>query len=159
MIALRALPWRLILPALAGLAIVAILTAHLRNDARTRAALATLRDEAQTVVLATQAASGNDAVEWRTVPGQVLALGESNRALKGQVTAQNRAIDELAREAVRLKAHAAELKRIADKAQAQRKAALERLSDMAITPGTRSDCLLLLREAEAALDLVRDAGL
>ena len=31
--------------------------------------------------------------------------------------------------------------------------------DMTITPGTREDCMTLLREAEEALDLVREAGL
>lgn len=158
-LAIRALPWRYIAAAVGTIALLWAVVAHFDNDRDTRDALATLKDEAQTVVLAVQAASGNDDVEWQTAPGQIIALGESNRMLEGKVTAQNKAIDELAREAVRLKAKAAELKRIADKAQAQRKAALERLSDMAITPGTRSDCMMLLREAEAALDLVKEAGL
>lgn len=158
-LALRALPWRYIGAAVGVIALLWAVVSHFDNDRDTREALAALRDEAETVVLAVQAASGNDDVEWHTVPGQVIAMGESNRAMKIKLTAQSQAIDEMAREAVRLKAKAAELKRIADKAQAQRKAALERLSDMAITPGTRSDMVVLLREAEAALDTVAEAGL
>lgn len=107
---------------------------------------------------ATKKASGNERVKWDTVAGQIVALGESNRALKGSIEAQNVAIDEMAAEAVRLKAKAVELKAIADKAEAQRAAALRKLSNMAITPGSRNDCLQLLREAEQALDLVRSAG-
>ncbi len=156
--AIRALPWRWIAAGLAVLALVTSVALHFRSDAKTRAALATLRDEAQTVVLATQAASGNDRIDWQTTPGQIIALGESNRALKASVELQNEAIDDLARKAVQAKARAAELQRIADKAQAQRQSALRRLSDMALEPGTRDDCLTLLREAEAALDLVREAA-
>lgn len=158
-LAIRALPWRYIAAAVGIIALLWAVVAHFDKDRDTRESLATLQDEAQTVVLAVQAASGNDDVEWQTAAGQIIALGESNRALKIKMDAQSQAIDDMAREAVRLRAKAAELKRIADKAQAQRRAALERLSDMAITPGTRSDCLILLREAEAALDLVKEAGL
>ena len=65
----------------------------------------------------------------------------------------------MAAEAVRLRKRADELKVIAAKAEAQRRAAYTRLSDMALTPGQRADCMALLREAEAALDLVKDSGL
>lgn len=118
-----------------------------------------LTEQAGTVLLATREASDNPELKWEQAAGQIVALGESNRALKVAITQQNQAIDDMAREAVRLRAKAAELKAIADKAQAQRQVALTKLSDMAITPGTRSDCLVLLREAEDALDLVREAGL
>lgn len=118
-----------------------------------------LDKEAVTVVGALREASGNSDVTWKTAPGQIVALGESNRALKQSIDQQNATIDEMARQAVALKAKAAELQRIADRARAQRQAALDRLSDMAITPGTRSDCMVLLKEANDALDLVREAGL
>jgi hypothetical protein len=129
---------------------------HLRG--RYKAALAVLAEQAQTVVLAVREASGNDAVTWDTARGQVVALGISNRSLKGAIAEQNASIDAWAREAAARKAEAAEWKRIADKAEAQRRSALRRLSDMAITPGTRDDCMTLLQEAEAALDLAREAG-
>ena len=119
----------------------------------------TLQAEAKAVVIAVRNASGNEDADWKTAPGQIVALGESNRKLKESVARQNEAVNELAREAVRLKARAAELKLIADRARSQRKAALERLSDMSITPGTREDCTQLLEEAEEALDLVRSAGI
>jgi hypothetical protein len=110
------------------------------------------------IVQAVETASGNDKVTWENAPGQIVALGESNKRLKLSIETQNQRIDEMAAEAVRLKARASELKKIADKAEAQRQSALKRLSDMSIAPGTRSDCMTLLREAEEALDLVRGAG-
>lgn len=159
MIALSALRhWRWIG---VGLIIAALAAYGLRNDglrAKYKGGLDLLAKEAHSVVLAAREASDNPKVEWSTAAGQIRALGDSNRALKGQIEVQNRAIDEQAREAVRLRAQAAELRKIADKAEAQRKSALKRLSDMSLTPGTRSDCLTLLREAEDALDLVREAG-
>lgn len=132
---------------------------HLSADQRTEAQLETLTDQAAIVVLAVREAADDPEATWETVPGQVTALGENNRRLKDGITLQNARVDEMAREAVRLKAEAAELQAIADRARAQRKAALDRLGDMAATPGTREDCMTLLQEAEAALDLVREAGL
>lgn len=146
----------------AALIVACLLAWALRLDALRggyRADLEQLRKEAGTVVIALKQASGNDDVTWQTAPGQIVALGESNRRLKDSIDQQNATIDEMARQAVALKAKAAELQKIADKARAQRQAALNRLSDMAITPGTRSDCMILLKEANEALDLVRSAGL
>lgn len=152
------IPWKLIAAAVALLSVVAAVTLHFRGDARTRATLESLSRQAGTVIVALRKASGNEDVKWKTAPGQIIAMGESNRALKGQIEVQNMRIDEMAAEAIRLKARASELKRIADKAQAQRQSALKRLSDMSITPGTRQDCVQLLNEADAALNLVRSAG-
>lgn len=152
------LSWKWIACGIAVVALVATVAIHFRTDAKTRAALAALRDEAQIVVLATQAASGNDRIDWQTAPGQIIALGESNRALKASITEQNAAIDELARRAVAAKARAAELQEIADRAQAQRQSALRKLSNLTITPGTRTDCMQLLQEAEAALDITYQAA-
>jgi hypothetical protein len=149
--------WKWIAAGLAVLALVGTVWAHLAADQRTRNALAALQGKAADIVLATQAASGNDAVTLDIVPGQILALGESNRALKQSVEVQNRAISDMAREAVRLRAKASEMQIIADKAKAQRAAALKRLSDLSITPGTRADCMILLREANEALDLAHGA--
>lgn len=115
--------------------------------------------QASAVVQALKIAADNPKSDWKTAPGQIIALGESNRALKGEIRATNEAIDEMAREAVRLRAKASELQAIARKAEAQRRAAYLKLSDMAITPGTRTDCMQLLQEAETALDLVREANL
>lgn len=116
-----------------------------------------LADQAGKVVLALEHATGEEA-HWQTAPGQIVALGEGVRQRDDAIRATNARIDQMAAEAVRLRARASELKRIADKAQAQRQAALRGLSDMAAKPGTRADCLTLLNEAEAALDLVREAG-
>lgn len=114
--------------------------------------------EAGNVVTALKQASDNPKVTWETAPGQIVAMGVGRRLLLEAVEERNQRIDEQAAEAVRLRKRGEELKRIADKAEAQRQSALKRLSNMSITPGTRSDCITLLREAEEALDLVRQAG-
>lgn len=150
--------WKLIAAvlALAGLAWAVI--DHFADDRRVQSELSDMKDKAADVVLAIQHASGNADVDWQTAPGQIVALGDSNRALKTEIAVNNIAINELARRAKEAKAKADELQAIVAKAQAQRAAALRRLSDMAITPGTREDCLTLLREAEEALDLVWEAS-
>ena len=122
-----------------------------------KAAYGTLHDQAVLVLGAIQTATGHPA-KWATAPGQIVALGETVRSQRVAIEDTNRRIDEMAREAVRLRAQADQLQEIARRAEAQRQAALRRLGDMAATPGTRSDCMTLLREAEDALDIVREAS-
>ena len=129
---------------------------HLRGGWKDR--VEALTEQAGIVLLATREAADNPELEWEQASGQIYALGASNARLKVALSEQNERVDDMAREAVRLKAQAEELRRIAEKARAQRRAALDRLSDMEATPGTRSDCLVLLQEAEEALDLIREAG-
>lgn len=148
--------WKWLGLGLIALALIAAAWAHFAKDARTERKLADITAQAATVVLALREASDNPKASWSTAPGQIIALGESNRRLRGAIEEQNAAIDELAAEAVRMRADAQRLKQIADRAEAQRQSALRRLSDMSITPGTRTDCLTLLAEAETALDLVRE---
>lgn len=118
-----------------------------------------LAAEAKTVLIATRDASDNPSLKWSDVASQVDNLGQSNRQFQAAIIEQNASIDQMAAEAVKLKAKASELRKIADTAQLQRKAALEKLNEMAITPGTRGNCEMLLKEANTALDLVREAGL
>ena len=151
------LPWKLIGAGLAALALIAIVWAHFASDSRTRADLTKLKEQAGAVLFATREAADNPDLSWQDTAGQIVAMGESNRSLKGEIAATNLRIDEMARQAVAAKAHAAEMVKIAAKAKAQRAAALRQLSDMAATPGTRDDCLALLQEAEEALDLVHEA--
>ena len=158
-IAILARYWPQILGGIVTLGLLGTIFAIDRNRDHWRDSYNTLRDEAATVLFATRRASDNPDVTWETTAGQIVALGEAHKSLKIAMTSQNARIDEMAREAVRLRAHADELRRIADRAQAQRKSALRQLSDMTITPGTREDCMTLLREAETALDIARDAGL
>lgn len=115
------------------------------------------QSEAQTVVIALREASGNDKVAWDTAAGQIVAMGESAKAKDAAIALQNERIDDLARRAVHARARADELRRIADRAEAQKASALRRLSSMAATPGTRDDCMTLIREADEALNLVREA--
>lgn len=111
------------------------------------------------VIFATRTASDNPALGFDTTPGQIVALGSAHKALKFELAEQNRTIEQLARDAVAARAHAAELRKIADRAEMQRQTALKQLSDMALSPGSREDCLVLLSEAERALDIVYEAGL
>lgn len=119
----------------------------------------TLTGQAKSVLIATRDASDNPDLKWADVTSQVNALGQSNRQFQVAIIEQNESIDKMAAEAVQLKARAIDLRKIADAAQMQRKAALTRLSDMSVTPGTRDDCEMLLKEANNALDLVWEAGL
>jgi len=150
--------WLYLLGGIVVLAIAAAVWAHLARDARTERRLATITEQAATVVLRTRDASDNPKLTWALVPGQIVALGEANKRLKGAIAEQNATIDQWAREAAERRAEASEWKRIADKAQAQRQSALKRLSRDAVTPGTRDDCMTLLQEAETALDLARENG-
>lgn len=118
-----------------------------------------LDGQARGVLAATQSASDNPKLKWSGVTRQINELGGAISGLKRGIENQNRSIADMANEAVRLKAKASELREIANKAQAQRKVALARLDDMATTPGTRADCQALLKEADDALNVVRDAGL
>ena len=151
--AIRSLPWRWIGLALALLAIVTTVTLHFRNDNKTRDALKSALEWRGTVIEATKVASGNAGLRADTTPGQIVAMGQSIHDLKASVALQNEAIDELARREVAAKAEAARLTEIARRAEAQRASALRRLSDMSLTPGTRSDCVQLVREAEDALNI------
>lgn len=151
--------WKFLAGGLVVLVIGIALALHMRSDGKTREELAGYRKQAGAVVEALKIASNNPKADWQTAPGQIIALGESNRTLKVEITDTNQRIDEMAEEAVRLRKRADELRAIAAKAEAQRRAAYVRLSDMAITPGERGDCMALLREAEEALNVVREAGL
>lgn len=118
----------------------------------------TLAHEAGVVLVAISQASDNPDVRWKSAAGQVLALGDSNRDLKQAIEVQNSTIAEMASEAVRLRAKAADMKQIADRARAQRASALRRLSDLSAPPPVRRDCELLVREANQALDMLRQEG-
>lgn len=118
-----------------------------------------LRQEAGTVVIALREASNNPDLKWRDAAGQVIALGAGMKDLKSDIADANMRIDQMAQEAVRLRARADELQEIADRAKAQRQSALRRLSEGKLKPGTRADCLQLVKEANDALDLVYSAGL
>ena len=146
-----------------GLGIAALLASAVATFAWhkwdvTDKALNLLASQAQTVVVALTEATGNRRTTWDTAPGQIRALGEDYRQAKDDLEIQNQSLREQAEEARRLKDKAAELQKIAEKAEAQRRAAYIRLSNMAITPGVRDDCMNLLKDAEEALDIAYEEG-
>lgn len=145
--------------ALAVAATIAAVLLHFKEDAKLREDYATLSAQADNVLKATRTAANNPELEWAQTAGQIVALGESNNKLRVSLELQNERIDEMAAEAIRLRAQANELREIAEKAKVQRAAALKELSDLAASPGTRANCMALLEEAERALDIVREAGL
>lgn len=151
---LSIIPWKLIGIIAAALTLIAALWAHLASDARTRDKFAALTAQAAIVLSATKQAADNPDLTWTDTAGQIVALGASNRALKDAIKANNETIAELARRAVRNRATAQERLRIAEKAEAQRKAAIRKLSDMTITPAERDDCMTMLRDSEDAADTV-----
>ena len=96
----------------AGLIVALLLAWGMRVDhlrGRYKDALAVLAGQAQGVVGVLRVASGNPDVEWPTAKGQIVALGESRKALKLAVDIQTQAVDEWAREAADRKAEAAEI--------------------------------------------------
>ncbi len=122
-----------------------------------RGAYLKLHGESTAVVSAIQRAAGHP-VKWKNAAAEVDAMGGLIVQQREAIAETNQRVNDMAREAVRLKARADELRAIAEKAEAQRRAAYARLSDMAATPGTRSDCETLLREADEALNIVREAS-
>lgn len=120
-------------------------------------AYAKLHGEGVEIVSALSRAVGRK-VAWGNAPEQVRMLGETVALQRAAIAVTNERIDAMAAEAVRLRARADQLRAIAERAEAQRAAALRTLGDMRATPGTRADCRQLLREAEEALDIVREAS-
>lgn len=134
---------------------------HLRG--RWQGKYQTLSGDAGELLTELRLAAEQPRLRWADAPAAARALGNSRRVLRVAITTQNAAIDEQAREAVRLRAEAEELQAIARRAEAQRRTAVARLTELAARPGTDpatlTGCQQLLAEAEAALDLVREAGL
>lgn len=114
--------------------------------------------QAKVVSKAVSTATGGGNVKWIDVAAEVLALGESNKSLKTEIKDTNARLDDLARQAIAAKAEGAQLRVIADKAVAQRRAAYRRLSDKRAAPAVQRDCETLAREANAALDILREQG-
>ncbi len=154
-------PWK---PIAIGLAVAFVLMSawglrvdHLRGQAREQYAV--LHLQADSVVAATQVAAENPTLKWSDVPQQIAGLGASYAALKGTVADQNSTIAGMKAEGDRLRAEGAQLRQEVAAAQAARASALDRLTQMANTPGDRQNCPAMLKQAESALDLVRDNGL
>lgn len=118
-----------------------------------------LQSKVNNIVVAVQVASDNKTINVDTAAGQIVLLGDSNRTMKVQIEEQNRRLDEMVEEAILLKKKNAELKMLADKARAQKEAALRELGDLAIAPAKKRDCETLVKEADRALNLLREAGL
>lgn len=129
----------------------------LRAEARDQ--YATLHLQADAVVAATQVAAENPTLKWADVPQQIAGMGAAYATLKGTVADQNSTLAGMKTEGDRLRAQGAQLQKEVAVAQAARASALDQLTQMANTPGDRQNCPTMLKQAESALDLVRDSGL
>lgn len=118
-----------------------------------------LTEQASEVLLATRRASGHPKLSWDNAATQIDLIAAAGAEWKSTADQQTVKVDELGRETARLKALNAEERRKAEAIIARRDNAIARLSNMAIDPGDRADCVVQLREAEAALDLVFREGL
>lgn len=143
---------------LCGLLLLATLFCYWRWDV-VDGKLAKLNGEAGAVLSALRTVSGNDGLKWKDAPAQVLHVGDANRQLKLEIADTNQTLTAMAEEAVRLRGQAAAAVEIAQKAEAQRKAALATLKKRSVTPAQRKDSEALLKDVNAALDLVYEAGL
>lgn len=150
--------WPHLLGGLVIIGLVALVWSHFAKDARTEGALKVLAGQANEVLIRTRDGAENPKLTWELVPGQIVALGESNKRLKGEIETQNQTIAEWANEAAARKADAEEWRQIAAKAEAQRASALRTLGRAAVTPGARDDMMLLIQQAEEASDLARENG-
>lgn len=120
---------------------------------------ATLSEQMTTIIVSIQEASGNDKVNVKTAAGQVYILGQDKKNIEMELAKTNSKLDEMAAEAVRLKEQNKVLQELANKARAQKEAALKELGDLTISPEKKRDCETLVREADRALDLLYKAGL
>jgi hypothetical protein len=141
----------------AGLLAWALRLDALRAD--WRAKFKGLDAEAALVLTATRDESDNPALVWRDVPAQIAAIGKAKRDWQGTANLQSTRIDELGLETARLKALGEEARRKAEALIAKRDRTIARLSDQAIEPGDRADCVAQLHDVETALDLVYREGL
>lgn len=114
--------------------------------------------EIEAIVSVTRTASDNMKLERKDVKEQISSLGDSVRRLKFDINTQNKTIKQMAEEAIKNKAEAVELKKLADKAKAQRASAYLALEQMSLTPGNREDLESLCNDAEDALDRLYMAG-
>lgn len=120
---------------------------------------ATLDNQVQTVVIATQQASNNPDLKWPDVPKQITALASSNIALKSSIDTTNGKLTQMTADYLNAKAAGDALRSQLTTAQAGRQSALEKLKVMAATPGDRQNCPALLSQTQDALDLAYGSGL
>lgn len=107
------------------------------------------------MLVATKQASQNQKLSYETAPAQILNIGDSNRQLKLSIETQNKAIADMAAEAIRLKANQKELKQIVDQAIKQREVATKKLTQMINRPDSeKKPYVELCQDAEKALDLI-----
>lgn len=92
------------------------------------------------------------------VKTQISNLGDSNKKLKNKIDSQNKTITEMTNEAIKLRASKKELQALYDKAKAQRAAATKLISKLENEPTKYKDGVMLIEDAERALDELRRNG-
>ena len=117
-----------------------------------------LKEETGVVLIALRGASENPDVTWETAPGQIVELGEAHKKAKESIRTQNQEILDLVNKQKDAVKRAELLRRELDKQQALRRAALVKLGEIAITPGEREDCLLMLEEVNLAIEAIKEVG-
>lgn len=117
-----------------------------------------LKEETGVVLIALRGASENQDVTWKTAPGQIVALGEAHKKARETIGTQNQEILEMVNKQKDAVKRAKLLRRELDKQQALRRAALVKLGEIAITPGEREDCLLMLEEVNLAIEAIKEVG-
>lgn len=98
-------------------------------------------------------------IDWRSAPRRIGELAASRREWQTTAEIQSARITDLAAETARLKTMSTEARATAEAAMRRRDEALRRFDTMALDRRERGDCARDLREAEAVLDALREAGL
>ena len=112
-----------------------------------------LDNEAKVVLVAVRLASGNRELKWSAVPEQISELSNSNARLKDTIIENNNRIGLMEKETLFLKAKGDEFRAQLALAQERRKAVLDRLGAMSITPSNTKDNAAMLLQVEEALEL------
>ena len=129
---------------------------HLRADHQARADA--LQDQAVAVVAAIRIATDNPKAGWKTAPAQIQAMGESLNELTDAIDHSNGRIEALATEGKRLRAEGDRLRKLADRALAERQGTIRQLDRLTAAPAESRTCEVALAETEKAFDLLYDGG-
>lgn len=118
-----------------------------------------LDNEAKVVLVAVRLATGNRDLKWSAVPEQISELSNSNARLKDTIDSNNQRITKMEEETLLLKAKGDEFRAQLVVAQEKRKAVLDRLATMSITPSDTTDSAAMLLQVEEALELAYGSDL
>lgn len=110
------------------------------------------------VVTATKQAARLKKLEATQAAGVIVNIGEARDAAEARSQRYEGQLNAYAAEASRYRALSENYRKMASAALARKQDALDRLSNQAITPGDRANCVAQLKDANAVLDFIYKEG-